>query len=297
MKTAYAPSVAVPSARLADYMQLIRPRMAVMILLTVFIGGMLAAVGSAPMTQLIHAVISTGLVACGASALNQWLERDTDGLMTRTKNRPLPSGRMSAIEVLGFGSALSVVGLSYQLLVLPFATFALTAFTLISYVVVYTPAKQRTSLNTLIGAIPGALPPAIGWSAVRGQIDMGVVVLFLVVFFWQIPHFLAIAWMYRDEYARAGHRMLTVEDATGQTTARQMFIYLLALVPISLLAVGGNVGGIIGALVLAAYYLRPIIAFHKTPSVAAARSVLKASLVYLPSLLSLLLVAKWGSIL
>jgi protoheme IX farnesyltransferase len=297
MKTAVAAPAAVVSARLADYLQLVRPRMAVMILLTVLIGGLLAAVGPAPMNTLLHAVISTGLVACGASALNQWLERDSDALMTRTKPRPLPAGRMSAWEVLSFGAALSVVGLAYQWVTLPMATFALTAFTLVSYVAVYTPAKQRTNLNTLIGAIPGALPPAIGWTAVRGYVDQGAVLLFLIVFFWQIPHFLAIAWMYRDEYARAGHRMLTVDDATGQATARQMFIYLLALVPVSLLAVGANVGGIIGAVALSVFYLRPIVAFQKRPSVATARAVLKSSLVYLPCIFSLLLVAKWGSIL
>lgn len=299
MKSAVAIPASSP-ARLADYAQLIRPRMSVMILLTVAIGGLLATVGSAPTDRILHAVLSTALVSAAASAWNQWAERETDARMKRTMDRPLPAGRLMPAEVLLFAIALAIAGFAYQATTLPPAALIATAFTFVSYVFIYTPAKQRTSLNTLIGAVPGALPPVIGWTAVRGHLDWGAMTLFLVVFLWQVPHFLSIAWMYRDEYARAGHRMLTVDDPTGLTTARQMLVYWLALVPVSLLAVnavGGNWSCAIGSLVLAGYYLRPIVLFHRLRSVTTARAVLKASLIYLPGLLGLLLATKYVSIL
>lgn len=289
-------SMSRTDSRLADYLQLVRPRMAVMILITVLLGGWLAAIGSAPTELLLHAVISTALVTASASALNQYLERDSDALMRRTMNRPLPAGRMTPVEVLGFGVVLGCVGLTYQVLVLPPVAVAVTAFTLISYVAIYTPCKTRTNLNTLIGAIPGAMPPVIGWTAVRGQIDAGALGLFLVLFFWQIPHFLAIAWMYRDEYKRAGHKMLPVEDETGAITARQMLVYLAALTPASLLAGQAmDVGWlfVVGAIALSLYYLVPILKFRRRPGYAPAKAVLKASLVYLPGLLGLLLTARY----
>lgn len=299
MRTAIAAPMTT-SIRIADCVQLIRPRMTLMILLTVLIGGLLASVGSVPVDRLFHAVVSTAIVSAAASAWNQWAERETDARMNRTMDRPLPSGRMLPADVLTLAIALAVVGFAYQYLLLPPAALAVTAFTFVSYVFIYTPAKQCTSLNTLIGAVPGALPPVIGWTAVRGQIDWAAVTLFLVVFLWQVPHFLAIAWMYRDEYARAGHRMLTVDDPTGGVTSRQMLIYMLALVPVSILAAGaisGRWGSVIGTLLLAAFYLRPIIAFGQQRTVESARAVLKASLVYLPGILSLLLTTKYVSIL
>jgi protoheme IX farnesyltransferase len=270
--------------------------MSVLVLFTVAIGGLLASVGAAPADRIVNAVLSTALVSAAASALNQWMERETDARMRRTANRPLPAGRLTPAEVFAFGAAVASVGFAYQALTLPPAAVAVTALTFVSYLVIYTPAKTRTSLNTLIGAVPGALPPVIGWAAVRGGIDDGAAALFLVVFFWQVPHFLAIAWMYRDEYARAGHRMLTVGDPTGRLTARQMLLYLLALVPVSLLAglaVGGGAGFVAGALALAWLFLRPVLAFRDRPQVATARAVLRASLVYLPGMLGLLLAAKY----
>jgi heme o synthase len=283
-------------SRLADYIQLARPRVALMVLLTVLLGGWLAAVGTTPTDQLLNAVLSTALVTASASALNQYLERESDARMRRTMNRPLPAGRLAPVEVLAFGVLLGAVGIAYQLLVLPPAAVAVTAFTLISYVAIYTPSKTRTNLNTLIGAVPGAMPPVIGWTAVRGQVDAGALALFLVLFFWQVPHFLAIAWMYREEYGRAGHKMLPVDDVTGAMTSRQMLVYLTALLPASLLAgqaIGGGWVFAVGAIVLAAYYFVPILVFRRQPGYAPARAVLKASIVYLPALLGLLLAAKY----
>lgn len=296
-----SPGVAAVSApaRASDYLQLARPRIAVMVLITVTFGAMLAPVERVPLITLLHALLSTAMVTAAASAINQYLERETDALMRRTMNRPLPAGRLAPLEVLGFGLALAVLGLAYQLLVLPPATAVVTALTLGSYVLVYTPSKTRTTLNTLIGAVPGALPPVIGWAAVSGEVDFASMSLFLVLFFWQIPHFLAIAWMYREEYARAGHRMLTVSDAYGRLTARQMIVYLLALIPVTLLAgqaVGASWGFVAGAMGLGIYFLKPALEFRAAPGNIPARRVLKASIVYLPAVLGLLLAAKYLAI-
>src|SRR5262245_11213891 len=229
MKVATSAFVAMPlavaSPRVADYVQLIRPRVASMVVLTVFLGGWLASIDQVLTPTLLHALISTMLVTASASILNQWIERDTDARMPRTADRPLPAGRMVPAEVLTIGVGLGVIGLLYQWLTLPPVTFIVTAFTLFSYIALYTPAKKATTLNTLIGAVPGAMPPVIGWTAVRGQFDLGAATLFLILFIWQVPHFLAIAWMYRDQYAAAGYRMLTADDETGAMTSRQMVIY------------------------------------------------------------------------
>lgn len=298
--TPLAPVALAPStARMADYVQLARPRIAVMVLITVTFGALLASVDRVPVVLVLHAIISTTMVTASASALNQWLERETDGKMLRTMNRPLPAGRLAPVEVLAFGLAMGIVGLAYQATVLPPAAVAVTAFTLLSYILAYTPSKTRTTLNTLIGAIPGALPPVIGYVALTGSMDFVAYVLFLVLFFWQVPHFLAIAWMYREEYARAGHKMLTVTDSDGRLTSRQMIVYLIALVPVSLLAgqaVGGSWLYVLGAIALAGYFLRPALEFRSAPSVPAARRVLRASILYLPGLLALMLAAKYWSI-
>lgn len=291
-----APAVGLSAARFSDYAALFRLRVAVMVLVTVAFGALLASVGPVPVDRLIHVVIGTGLVTAAASALNQWIERDIDVKMRRTADRPLPSGRLSPAEVFGLGGALAALGFLYQLVALPPAACVVTAFTFVSYLAVYTPSKRVTPLNTLIGAVPGALPPVIGWTAVRGEFDAGAVVLFLIVFFWQVPHFLAIAWMYREEYGRAGHKMLTVGDATGEFTARQMLLYLVALVPVTLLAVPvlhAGAGYAAGALLLALYWLRPVLAFGRDRDRATAKRVLRASIVYLPGLFALLLVAHY----
>ncbi len=296
---ALEPVAALPLARPADYLALVRPRVAVMVLLTVLIGGLLASDSLVPTAGLAHAVLATGLVTAAASILNQWLERDTDARMRRTESRPLPAGRLGGREVFVFGVALAVVGLTYMLLAVPHPLAAgVTAFTFASYVGLYTPLKRLTTLNTLVGAVPGALPPVIGWTAVSGRLDAGALVLFLIVFVWQVPHFLAIAWMYRDDYARAGMKMLSVGDRKAERTAHQMLLYGLALVPVSLAPAQVGLGGpsyAFGAAVLGAYFLWPIARFQGDRTVPAARRVLKASLVYLPGVLALLLLSKFGS--
>src|SRR5262245_7205724 len=197
-------AAALTGARLADYLQLTRPRLSAMALLTVAIGAALASGGAPDWRVLTHALIGAGLVAAGASTLNQVLERESDALMQRTRARPLPSGRVRPGDALVFGLASAAGGVVYLALTLPSPLAAvLAALTLLSYVVVYTPLKRMTALNTLVGAIPGALPPVIGWAAVRGSLGAGAGVLFVLLFLWQMPHFLAIAWIHRADYVSA----------------------------------------------------------------------------------------------
>lgn len=288
---------AQPRTRFADYAALIRPRMAVMILVTVLLGGLLAADTVVPSLTLIHAVLATGFVSAGASILNQVFERRTDAAMARTADRPIAAGRIRPIDGFVLGWSVTLGGLAYMLFAVPHVlATGVTAFTFASYVFAYTPLKRRTTLNTLVGAVPGALPPVIGWTAVRGELDSGALALFLIVFVWQIPHFLAIAWMYRDQYAAAGLRMLTVGDKKGERTAHQMLLYGLVLVPVSLTPVQVGMAGpnfAVGAGILAAMFLWPIARFQRDRSVSMAKRVLRASLVYLPGVLGMLLASKY----
>jgi protoheme IX farnesyltransferase len=292
--TVYPDAPSLARSRLADYLMLTKPRVAVLVLFTVASGALLAAAGSPDWVLLGQTLFGTALVAGGASALNQFLERDSDGLMERTENRPLPAGRLLPIEVLLFGVALGVAGIGYLALVVrqPLAAL-LAAVTFLSYVFVYTPLKRKTTLNTLIGAVPGALPPVIGWVSVRGSFDLEIVSLFVVLFLWQVPHFLAIAWIYREDYGRAGLCMLPVVDRDGGMSARQMTGYCLALIPASLMPlVLGRAGPVYlaGAIVLGVSFLAFALAFWQVRSDSRARSVLRASLLYLPVLLALLLI-------
>ncbi|MBI1915869.1 MAG: protoheme IX farnesyltransferase [Planctomycetes bacterium] len=281
------------ASRLADYLALTKPRVAILVLFTVGAGVLLAAGRGVDLLLLFHTVFGTALVAGGASALNQLLERNSDALMRRTENRPLPAGRLQPREVWVFGAGLGLLGVAYLAVALHQAVTPLVAtFTFAAYVGIYTPLKSRTSLNTLVGAVPGALPPVIGWTAVRGSIDPQAWALFAVVFLWQVPHFLAIAWIYRDDYARAGLCMLPVADRDGAATGRHMVVYALALVPASFAPVlQGSAGPVylLGALALGLGFLGSAAGFARCPSVARARRVLRASLVYLPGLLGLLL--------
>jgi protoheme IX farnesyltransferase len=276
-------------SRLVDYVELTRPKIALLILFTVGAGGFLAARGQPNVAELAHAVMGTALVAAGSSCLNQLLERHTDAFMRRTENRPLPSGRLQPVEVVAVGSVLTIAGLLYLLLLVPYPlATALAAFTFATYVFLYTPLKRVTSLNTLVGAVPGAMPPLIGWAAMRGRLDLEAMTLFLIMFLWQVPHFLAIAWIYRDQYKRAGLCMLTVNDRDGSSTGRQMVLYCLALVASSLAPVGlGMVGPVyaISALVVGVGFLASTLRFASAPSMLAARWALRASLIYLPVLL------------
>jgi protoheme IX farnesyltransferase len=236
-------------------------------------------------------------VACSANALNQYIERHTDALMRRTETRPLPSGRMAPAEVLILGFALGAIGLTYMLLTVrqPLATLV-TAATLVTYVGIYTPLKRKTTLNTLIGAVPGALPPLIGWTSVTGRIDREGLALFLIVFLWQVPHFLAIAWLYRDDYGRAGLRMLPVADHEGKATARNMMTYAWVLTLVSLWPVLTGAAGplyALGAIFLGLSFLASTVGFAYEKSRAQARRVLHASLLYLPAIFALMLAENW----
>jgi len=294
--TTYTPALVLSRSRVADYVELTKPRVAVLVLFTVAAGAWLAGRDAVDTVTLVNTLVGTALVAGGASALNQLLERHSDALMRRTENRPLPSGRLQPLEVLVFGALLGAGGLAYLALTVrqPLAVLV-AACTFFSYVFLYTPLKRKTTLNTLVGAIPGALPPVIGWTAIRGSVSPEVVVLFLILFLWQVPHFLAIAWIYRNDYRRAGLCMLPTVDPSGTMTGRQMVSYCLALIPVSLApAMLGEAGPIyvIGAAILGIAFLTCCLGFHYSTSYAQARRVLRASLVYLPVLLGLLLLER-----
>jgi heme o synthase len=286
--------LAVPRGTTADYMELVKPRITLMVMLTALVGFVMGSAGGAlDFTALASALAGTGLVAAGASALNMLLERRTDGLMRRTQNRPLPAGRLRPVEALAWGAVLTLSGvafLAWRSGPLP-ATVALATWT--SYLFLYTPLKTRTSLSTVVGALPGALPPVIGWAAARGRIDAGAFVLFAILFLWQIPHFLAIAWIYREDYARGGLPMLPVVDPAGVITGRQAVANTLALAIVSLAPAFGRMAGslyLAGALALGVMYTAAAVwaAVKRTP--AAARGLFLASLAYLSILCTLLIV-------
>jgi protoheme IX farnesyltransferase len=290
-------AAAVPTAairsRLADYLELTKPRIAVMALFTVAAGYWLGAGTDSSSRMLFHTLLGAGLVAAGGSALNQVFERRTDARMRRTANRPLPAGRVSAEQAAIFGAVMSGVGLAYLLATVPPAATLAAGVTLISYVLIYTPLKTVTAWNTVIGAVPGALPPVIGWCAARGWEDVGgATALFLVLFVWQLPHFLAIAWMYRNDYAGAGLKMLPGTDPTGKRTAIVMVTTAAALIPVGFVALWvGLAGGVYaaGATLLGIQFLRKTLGFARDRSDRQAKRVLRASLLYLPGVFALLL--------
>ena len=239
------PAPALPvSIRLADLAELTKPGITLMVVLTAGLGFLLAEQESLSFLLLVHTLIGTGLVSAGASALNQVIERETDALMRRTAQRPLPAGRMDPDVALLFGVALAVAGLAELALAVNLLTALLGAVALAGYVFVYTPLKRVSSLATIIGAVPGAIPPMMGWSAVRNEIDLAAWVLFGILFFWQMPHFLAIAWLCRDDYA--GRRLPHADgDGPGGASrpARQTVLYGAALVPVCLMPVAARAHG------------------------------------------------------
>lgn len=288
-----SPALPLLRSRFVDYVELTKPRVSLLVLFTVAAGGVLANRVAPDLLLLLHTVLGTALVAAGASALNQLLERHSDALMRRTENRPLPAGRLQPLEVWTFGLVLGITGLIYlAAAVAQPMTVAVAAVCFVSYAFIYTPLKRRTTLNTLVGAVPGALPPVIGWTAMGGPLDAAAFVLFLILFLWQVPHFLAIAWIYRADYTRAGLRMLPTVDEHGLLTGRQMMLYCLTLIPVSLFPVWHHQAGWIyglGALVLGVGFLVSTLGFVYKPSSEQARRVLRASLIYLPALLALLM--------
>jgi len=275
----------------SDLVALTKPRVLVMVLVTTLVGYDVGLTGSAEYQRMIHLLIGTLLAAGGTLALNQYWERDIDARMDRTRARPLPAGRLQLLEALLFGVALTLLGTAYLAALVGALAALVTAATAILYLFAYTPLKQRTALCTLVGAVPGALPPVAGWAAARGDVTLGAWVLFGVLFLWQLPHTLSIARLYRDDYARAGVRVLPVIDPDGASTERQIVLACLALLAVSLLpAVIGWSGPIYlaGALALGLAFAAVGIMQALAPSARAARRVLLASLLYLPLLLGLL---------
>jgi len=274
--------------RMCDYVELAKPKIVAMELVTVTVAAFVAGAGLPNIWSVAHALIGTLLVGAGASAFNQWLEREIDGRMDRTADRPLPAGRLGAREVLWLGSAATLIGLAYLAIWVGPLTAVLGLATWVLYVCVYTPLKLRTHANTMVGAVAGAMPVLMGWTAVGGRLDISAATLFLIVFLWQFPHFMAIAWIYRRQYAAAGMRMLPVVDPTGLRPGMQAVLAALVLVPVSLLpAVAGFAGPIyfFWALALGVGQLACAAAFLVRRNDASARTLLRASLVYLPALL------------
>src|SRR6202035_3413573 len=276
-----------------EYLALTKPRITWLILMSTGIGYFFGSKGAWHFLTLFHTLLGTGLLASGTATLNQWFEREADGKMRRTQARRLPSGKLHEEKALLFGLLISAAGFfDLQLGVNPLAAL-LGAVTLGSYLFVYTPLKQRSPHSTTIGAIPGAMPPLIGYAAASGTLNSNAWILFAIVFLWQFPHFYAIAWMYREDYERAGIRMLPVVEPDGESTARQIFIYSLILLPMSLIPSLFAMTGylyLIGAMALGAYYVYAStrVRFHRTRL--QARRVLLASIVYLPLLYGLMLI-------
>ena len=278
-----------------QYVALTKPRITWLILMSTgvgyFFGHKRPWSGAADWSLLLHLLIGTGLIASGTAALNQWYEREADRLMRRTADRPLPSGRMTANRALWFGIVLAVLGF----VELWFGTNPLCAllgaFTLGSYLFIYTPLKQRSHLSTVIGALPGAMPPLMGYAASAGTLTNEAWTLFAILFIWQFPHFLAIAWMYREDYARAGIRMLPVVEPDGRSTARQMVLYASTLIPVSLFPVLLGMSGkiyLVGALLLGGWFFYTGVRVALDRTNGRARQVLLASVIYLPVIYGLM---------
>lgn len=282
---------AIAPSRASDFMTLTKPGITVMVAITAAVGYYVAASAAIDWKTLLHLVGGTLLSSAGAAALNMLVERKLDAKMDRTKARPLAAGRMAPLEAAVFGAVLSAAGLAWLALGANLLTSALSAATMVSYLALYTPLKPRSSVCTLVGAIPGALPPVMGWAAARGSLEMGAWILFLILFFWQLPHFLALAWMYREDYARAGFPMLPVEEPTGASTGRQVVLQTLALLVVSLLPAGFGIAGegyLVAALALGAGFLGFGVAFAAQRTRERASRLFLASIAYLPLLLGAL---------
>jgi heme o synthase len=281
------PLVDPTSTRAADYIALTKPRLNLLVVATSAAGYYLGASSGPAVWPMAQAVAGTALVAGGAAVLNQVYERDTDALMRRTRMRPLPDGRVPAADARVFGLALAACGLALLAVRANLLAASLAAATLAVYLLVYTPMKRHSPFATLIGAVPGALPPLIGWTAAHGSLSAGGAALFAIVFLWQIPHFMAIAWLYRDDYGKAGFPMLPVIEPDGRKTGRQAALYAAALLPISLVpgAIGLSEWPYLAiALVLGIALLWLSVEFARARSDRSARALFFASIVYLPLL-------------
>ncbi|MFN0169056.1 MAG: heme o synthase [Bryobacteraceae bacterium] len=281
-----------------DYIELTKPRITWLILMSTGIGYLFGYVtGVSWWMPLLWTLLGTGLVASGTAALNQWYEREADLKMRRTAQRPIPAGRIGARPAFWFGVALSVAGFGVLAGGVNLLSGLLCLLTEVMYLGIYTPLKQRTHLSTVIGALPGAMPPMIGYAAARGELTVEAWILFAILFLWQFPHFLAIAWMYREDYARAGILMLPVVQPGGEATARQMVLYSMALIPVSLapslLGMTGQVY-LAGAFVLGVAFLYAGVRAALDRSIFRARRVLLTSVVYLPLIYGLMVFDRPG---
>ncbi len=288
-------AIAGSAARSRDFVALAKPRLNLLVVASTLVGYAMAPGEPLGLVRVVGLLLGTGLVAGGASAFNQVFERDLDALMKRTRTRPLPDQRLQPIEALLFGSAITLAGLLMIVASSNVLAGAVALTTLLTYVAIYTPLKRKSSFGTVIGAIPGALPPIIGWAAVEGRLSVEAWSLFGIMFLWQLPHFLAIAWMYREDYARAGFPMLPVIEPDGRSTGRQSVVYAAALVPLSLAPTLMRMSGEVyfaGALVLGITFLWLAISFARTRSVRDARRVFFGSIVYLPLLWILMIANK-----
>jgi protoheme IX farnesyltransferase len=281
-----------------DYLELTKPRITVLILICTAVGYFFGSPNSFQLAVFVHVLLGTALMASGTAALNQWYEADSDAKMRRTSKRPIPAGRIKRIDGLLFGVALSLAGFAD----LWFGTNALAAalglFTLATYIFLYTPLKRRSAVCTTVGALPGAMPPLIGYAAASGRLDAWAFALFLILFVWQFPHFYAIAWMYRDDYARGGIRMLPVIEPDGESTARRIVACSILLIPISLVPrLLGMTGFIYAAAAVAAgmglIYIGVRLGRERTFT--RARHVLLASVLYLPLVLALMVIDRTTS--
>lgn len=276
---------------IADFAELTKPRITLMVLITTLVGFYMGSRDGVNYLLLLHTIIGTGLVASGASALNQYFERDLDARMVRTRNRPLPGGRLVPGEALIFSSIISAAGALYLTFFVNILTGALGAATLAGYILIYTPLKTRTTLCTLIGAFPGAAPPVMGWTAARGEVDAVALSLFSILFLWQMPHFFAIAWIFTEDYARAGFSMHT----SGERTGRQIIFYCCVLIPVSVLPTFFGLTGtvyLLGAILLGFIYLGYGFAVALFRSNTHAHRLLRVSVLYLPVLLGLMMIDK-----
>lgn len=285
-------TVDVPFARVvrraADFFELAKPRVVIMVLITAFVGFYVGSAALPDYLRLINMLLGTALAAGGTLALNQFMERQGDALMQRTRHRPIPDGRVQPGEAFWFGAVVTLAGLAYLALAVNAISAWVTALITASYLLLYTPMKRKSSLCILAGAVPGALPPVIGWVAARGRLDIDAWVLFAILFLWQVPHTLAIAWLYRDDYARAGIQFLPVIDPDGSSTNRQILSHCAALLAVSLLPTLLGLAGAVYfmvAFVLGVGFLASGVRLAMESSLNGARRLLFASLIYLPVLL------------
>jgi len=293
-ETAPATTLAISPSRLHDFVELTKPRITFLVLVTAAVGYALGLRGAFEASTFLFLMCGTALLSGGASALNQYLERDADARMRRTRNRPIPAGRVAPAEALAFGLVICAAGHAF-LVASGWLAALLGLASAASYLLVYTPLKRVTSLCTVVGAVPGALPPMMGWAAARGRLDAGAWTLFAILFLWQLPHFLSLAWMYREDYERGGFPMLPVTDRDGSATGRQAVLYAAALLPATLLAgvlAGAGEAFLWSALALGLLFLGFSVRFAWKRTVASARGLFLLSVLHLPAVLTLLVLGR-----